>query len=63
MQLKLAQVLGDHGHHAGVVRTRGYLAEQHRIPLDEQLYPENAIAAQGGGDHLRLTLRLSQGCR
>ena len=43
VQLELVLALGHHGHHAGVVGTRGDLAEDDLIPFDKQLHPEQAV--------------------
>ena len=46
MQGELRQGLGNQGDHAGVVGARRYLAEDHLVAADEQLHPEQAVAAQ-----------------
>ena len=57
MQLKLVLPLGDHGHHAGVVRARADLTEPDLLTFDKQLYPKQALAAQVVGHGTRDTLR------
>jgi ABC-type taurine transport system ATPase subunit len=52
VQLELVLPLGDHRHHAGVVRARADLAEPDLVALDEQLHAEQALAAQVVGDGL-----------
>ena len=65
MQLELVLPLGDHGHHAGVMRAGAHFAEPDLVALDEQLYAEQAqasglavqagaqVAGDGAGDILR----------
>jgi len=50
VQFELVLPLGDHRHHAGVVRARADLAEPDLLALDEQLHAEQALAAEVGGD-------------
>ena len=50
MKSKLAQILGDHGHHTGIVGTRRHFAEYHLIALHEQLDAEYSISAESIGD-------------
>ena len=61
VQGELAQGLRRHRHHAGVVRARGHLAEQHLVAADEQLDAEDPGPAEpvrhGGRDRLRALAR------
>jgi hypothetical protein len=51
VQGELGEILGDQGHHAGVVGARGDFAEPHLVTPDEELDPEQTVAAKGF-DHL-----------
>ncbi len=62
MQGEFALRLTDHGHHAGVVRTRTHLAEPHLITLHEQLHAEDSATTETLGDRTGDRLRTRQ-CR
>ena len=47
VQRKFRKVLADKRHHAGIVRTRGYFAEQHLVLAHEEFHAEDAAAAEG----------------
>ena len=60
VQFELGHVLGDHGHHAGIVGAWRDLAEVNGLPLDEQLHAEDAATAQGVGNRQSLAFGLIQ---
>ena len=47
MEGKLAEVLRDHGHHTGVVRSGRHLAEYHFVAAFKELYAKDAVATEG----------------
>ena len=61
MQRKFAQILGNHRHHAGIVRARRHLGEDDLVTLDEHFHAEDTVAAQGAGNRHGDLLRLFQG--
>ena len=58
MQGEFGELLRDQGDQAGVVGARADFGEDHRVALDEELDPEQAMPAEGIGDRAGLTLGL-----
>ena len=62
MQRELGKILGDHGHHPGVVGTWRHFRENHIIPFDEKLHSKDATPTEAVGHRFSVSLGLGFRC-